>query len=233
VKDVGGIEDLHASEHRERLRNRWLGVLLPYVEHTSFADAAFNSLVNRYSEEGRYYHTTEHIYQVVSVIDELAEVPSAAPDDPIAVELAGFFHDIVYDTHASDNQAQSATLAGAWLDGLGIPAAVIEETQRLILLTTDHQALPTDRNGMALLDADLSTLGADPLIYDRYRDDVRREYSWMGEAEYRARRRWVLEGLLMRETIYKTSLCRSTLETTARVNLMRELTELKTATTDI
>jgi len=211
------------------LRDKWLSILSPYVDHASYATNAFESMVKRYSEEGRFYHTMAHVASVVSVIEDLAKVPSAAPDDPVAVELAGFFHDVVYDSHCHDNEEKSARLAEAWLDGLEIPRGIIQETSRLILLTVDHRAAPLDRNGSVLIDADLSILGAEHDEYERYHAELRREYGWMDDIDFNAQRLEIVEGLLGREHIFQTGICRNTLETVARANLVIELAELKAA----
>lgn len=214
------------SDMLGQLEQRWVRLLSPYVDHLSYAAASFDSLVIRHMEAGRSYHTIERIERVVSLIEDLAAVPSSAPKDLPATELAGFFHDIVYDPRASDNEQQSAKLAGVWLDGLGVLPEVIEETQRLILLTAEHEASAGDRNAAALLDADLADLGAEPFVYDRYSNDLRNEHAWMSEADYATLRRKLLERILAREYIYRTPLCRSTLEPAARVNLRRELERL-------
>jgi predicted metal-dependent HD superfamily phosphohydrolase len=213
----------------DELQDKWLSILLPFVDHPSYAANAFESLVGRYSEEGRYYHTMTHVASVVSVIEDLAQVPSAAPDDPVAVELAGFFHDVVYDSRSHDNEEKSARLAEAWLDGLEVPQGIVQETSRLILLTVDHQAAPLDRDGSVLIDADLSILGAEHHAYQHYRAGLRREYGWMNDSDFNAQRLEIVEGLLGREHIYQTTICRNTLETVARANLAIELAELKAA----
>jgi predicted metal-dependent HD superfamily phosphohydrolase len=143
------------------------------------------------------------------------------------VRLAAWLHDVVYDTHAADNEAQSAAYAGRVLAALDLPHDLIAHVQALILATQDHQA--TDADSALLLDADLSTLGGDYPQYCAYVQAIRREYAWVPEAAFRAGRVRMLEGFLRRERIYHTALLFDALEAPARRNLAAELHELAAA----
>jgi predicted metal-dependent HD superfamily phosphohydrolase len=147
-------------------------------------DAAYADVVARYAEPHRTYHTLEHIEEVVALVD--------GPE----VELAAWYHDIIYDTKASDSEARSALYAGDVLATLGAPADVIEEVQRLINMTAGHVAADDDANGQMLMSADLSILRAAPDRYDRYARDVRAEYAHVDDESWRAGRTAVLQSLL-------------------------------------
>ena len=117
-------------------------------------DPAFADLVARYGEPSRHYHTLDHIRAVLGHVDALW------PDAPLALELAAWLHDVVYDSRAADNEERSADYARALLPALGVAESTIDETARLILLTRSHEAGPGDRAGQTLLDADLAILSA-------------------------------------------------------------------------
>jgi predicted metal-dependent HD superfamily phosphohydrolase len=147
-------------------------------------DAAYADVAARYGEPHRRYHTLEHIQEVLERVNGTE------------VELAAWYHDIIYDTSASDSEARSATYAGEVLARLGAPVDVIEEVQRLILLTAGHAAADDDANGSLLIRADLAILSAEPSRYDRYARDVRAEYLHVDEESWRAGRMAVLRSLL-------------------------------------
>jgi predicted metal-dependent HD superfamily phosphohydrolase len=168
--------------------------------------AAYTDLVARYGEPHRRYHTLEHIEEV------LARVSGTE------VELAAWYHDVIYDPSAPDSEARSAVYAAEVLATLGAPNAVIAEVQRLILLTAGHTVDRDDGNGVMLISADLSILGAEPSRYDRYASDVRAEYAHVDDASWRAGRTAVLQRLL---TIAP--------DERARSNLARELARLAPA----
>jgi predicted metal-dependent HD superfamily phosphohydrolase len=179
-------------------------------------DEAFDSLVRAYSEPSRHYHTLAHIADVLETIDRLHPAP------PLALVLAAWFHDVVYDSRAGDNEERSAERARQVLADLAVSAEVRDETARLILLTKSHTADSDDRSGQVLLDADLAILGATAALYDQYAAAIRREYAWVSEPDYRAGRRAVLEKFLARPQLYFTPPMAQA-EKQARANLAREI----------
>jgi predicted metal-dependent HD superfamily phosphohydrolase len=201
------------------LKSQWMP-LIP--EGTKIAGhKAFNDEVaRRYKGPGRFYHNLYHIWRVVRGV--LGQVP----DHPEpALVFAAFLHDVIYDTHAKDNEERSAEFASELLAGLGVPKHDRDETARLILLTTTHLTSPDDLLGSALLDADLEVLCRDEKLYDAYAEAIRKEYARVPEADYRAGRRGVLESFLSRPVLYLTPLFRP-YEPLARANLAREIASL-------
>lgn len=185
-------------------------------------EQGFTCLVEAYSTGDRYYHTLKHIHQVLSTVDTL----QAYPQNLAAVKLAAWFHDIVYDTQAKDNEERSANSACDLLSSLGIPTNTIDTVSRLILNTKYHQAAADDYNSQVLLDADLAILAANPIQYQEYAYAIRQEYAWVSEAEYIAGRRQVLERFLQRQRIYFTPLMFEVAEQSARYNLQGEIQTL-------
>jgi len=80
---------------------------------------------------------------------------------------------------------------------------------------------------MALLqDIDLSILGADAELYDRYEGWIRQEYEFVPEEAFRKGRSAVLQSFLDQDVIYHTIELRERLEVSARDNLSRALAKL-------
>jgi predicted metal-dependent HD superfamily phosphohydrolase len=200
------------------LRDTWERTLTPFGSSTAAARRAFADLAIRYSEPGRHYHTLEHIAAVLTTLRSLGIEP---PDRP-ALTFAAFLHDVVCDSHASDNEERSAAYSRPFLQALHVPEPIIDEVIRLILLTKTHRTRPDDYDGQVLLDADLAILGTGPASYDRYAALIRCEYDWVPEKDYRAGRARVLEEFLRRSRIYATPEMHVRAEAAARDNLRRE-----------
>lgn len=183
----------------------------------------WNSLSHLYLAPTRYYHNLNHILTCLHT----AEPYLAETEDPIAVQLAIWFHDAIYDTHAHDNEAQSAFLAASGLSAADVALPQVQEVQRLILATASHRAEMKDANACLLLDADLAILGAAADEYQRYAQAIRQEYEWVDEENYRQGRGRVLEQFLQRERIYQTRPLYEQLEASARANIRRELDQLR------
>jgi predicted metal-dependent HD superfamily phosphohydrolase len=206
----------------EALRARWHRLTTELGCPATAAEPAFEDLAARYSADGRYYHTLTHIQTVLDTVG----ASGLDVGNPAAVDLAVWFHDVIYDTRSSDNEERSAAHAEAVLRSLGVDAVVRCEAQRLILLTKTHRAAADDGDGLLLLDADLAVLGAPESAYDQYSRDIRREYAWVPDEDYRAGRQRVLRSFLDRPWIYQTQPVRGRLEQQARHNLEREVAAL-------
>jgi predicted metal-dependent HD superfamily phosphohydrolase len=210
------------EERLGRLAPRWLALFTPHGVYPPLARRWFGDLAAAYENPTRSYHNLVHLEEVLDVIDELA----GQAQDLTAVRLAGWFHDVRYDPHATDNEERSAVWAGAALWVLGATEETIARVQALILQTKTHDAEPGDDNASVLLDADLAILGAPPWRYEEYAAGIRREYAWVGEEDYRRGRLRVLEGFLQREKIYRTERMCRTHEEQARENVRREVEQL-------
>ncbi|WP_341529200.1 hypothetical protein WKK05_07800 [Nostoc sp. UHCC 0302] len=204
------------------LFSSWRYTLQAFNVDQVTTEKAFTELVVAYSTPGRYYHTLKHIHHVLSTIETL----QAYSKDLAAVQLAAWFHDVVYDTQAQDNEEKSADYASQLLSSLGIPDSTIVTVTRLILNTKHHEAAVDDYDSQVLLDADLAILAANPVQYQEYADAIRLEYNWIPEAEYIVGRRRVLERFLQRERIYFTALMFEVAEQSARDNIQREIQSL-------
>ena len=204
---------------------RWLVLASDVGLEDATARSIFSALQGKYEEAGRHYHNLDHIGQVLETVERLA--PYA--EDVLAVKLAAWFHDASYEPGAADNEARSARTLRQTLQSLSVPAAVVEEAARLILLTERHQAAAGDGNGKVLADADLAVLGATPAAYEGYAKAIRREFAHVPEEAYRRGRADVLRGLLQRDPLYYTRPMQLEREARARRNLRRELAALRMA----
>jgi predicted metal-dependent HD superfamily phosphohydrolase len=186
-------------------------------------DPVFELLVTAYTQPDRHYHNLNHIHHLLTI---LARFNQGKLRDPMAVFLAIWFHDFVYDPQAADNEIQSAKAATELLTNLGASIDLIVHVERLILATQGHQTSPDDFDRCVFLDADLAILGADPDRYQTYARSIRREYSWVPDSAYRAGRIQVLENFLQRDKLYYTDLLFTELESKARLNMEGEISVL-------
>jgi Uncharacterized protein conserved in bacteria len=91
--------------------------------------ACWLELETAYNLPGRHYHTLQHIEQMLILLDEVKE----ACADLEALQLAIFYHDIVYNAQRKDNEAQSALIARERLATLGFRD--VDKVVALILAT--------------------------------------------------------------------------------------------------
>lgn len=208
-----------SPERLDALQRSWVNLLAPFGVTPAAAYPAFDRLVEAYSQPHRHYHTLEHVGEVLRVAGRLK--------GDAAVQLAVWYHDAVYDPRAKDNEARSGELAERELAALGLPAGVTKLVGDLVR-STAHFDGPTLAGPSfdVLHDADLAILGAGEARYARYAADVRKEYAWVPEADYRVGRRKVLETFLARPRIFRTEVLFTEGEEAARRNLAAEMAAL-------
>lgn len=182
-------------------------------------DGLLDSLVQAYREPHRAYHTLAHLEECFGHLERYPGRPHA----PGFVLLALWFHDAIYDTRAPRNEEKSAAWARSALANL--EPEPLDVVERLILVTK-HDAHPATPDEELLLDLDLAILGSSPERFAEYEEQIRFEYSWVPEADYRKARAGVLRQFEDRPVLYHTPHFRELLEARARVNLAASLAAL-------
>ena len=180
------------------------------------------AVVGAWSEPHRRYHDLAHLAAVLGLVGALA----GSADDPDAVRLAAWYHDVAYDPERTDNEEVSAARARAGLRGL-VPDDRVDEVERLVLLTAGHDPTPDDANGAVLCDADLAVLAGPPDAYAAYASAVREEYGHLSDEQFTAGRIAVLEHLLALPALYRTPEAARQWADRAAANLTAELTLLR------
>lgn len=185
------------------------------------------TLRRRYAEPQRHYHTWAHIEALLEHYRRWVRYFHR----PGPVLWALYWHDAVYDPHASDNEEQSAQLlekeAAGHLspDDIAFAAAIIRATTTH---TVPEGLAERASEDLALfLDLDLSGFAASDPVFNQMQKDIRAEYAFVPEDRYRAARGGILKGFLGRERLYFTDLAHAEWEAAARVNLARAVRELE------
>lgn len=181
----------------------------------------FRTLLARYSEPHRHYHTAAHIADCLQQLKLCGGKANRVDELTVAI----YFHDAIYDTHAPDNETESAAWAQQFLrsHAMGAPAA---QRVAALIRATRHDTIPTDYDQQLLVDIDLSIFGRAPEEFDRYQTQIRLEYDWVPEPVFRRRRAEILEIFLERPRLYHTDWFFAQYEAQARANLTRAVAEL-------
>lgn len=206
----------------EALKSSWETLLQSFIVDPRISQKIFFELVTAYSSTGRFYHTLKHIQQILEAIEQMRPLAKNFP----AIQLAAWFHDLIYNSKSQDNEERSAEYAVTALTQLKIPITTVESVQVLILNTKNHQAATSDIDSQILLDADLAILGSPELEYKAYTQAIRQEYSWVNEQSYIVGRQQVLSDFLQRKRIYLTKQMFLSLEADARRNMQNEILDL-------
>lgn len=199
---------------------RWKNLLIR-LDCVCEADSIFEILMNHYSEAHRAYHTMTHIRECLIKFDTVAEIA----EHPDQLEAAIWFHDAVYDPKSDRNEEKSAELAYLYLTKYSVSSTIARQIAALILATR-HDITPKDNDEKLIADIDLSILGSHPERFDEYETQIRQEYSFVSDEDYRKGRSEILRFFIARKMIYQTDIFRVKYEHPARENVRRLLNRL-------
>ncbi|MFH5824863.1 hypothetical protein [Georgenia sp. AZ-5] len=199
-------------------------------------EEACSRLLARWQEPERHFHNLKHLVDVLARVDELA----AETHHPDVVRLAAWYHGAVFSSTArkaysrsgGEDEVASAELATADLRSLGVPEKVIARVTELIHRLKRHEADPRDIDSLALCDADLAVLAADPQHYRAYRRAVRAEYEHLPARHYVEARKAIVTKLLARRHLFVSPMG-AQWEDIARENLRAELERLEAELADM
>ncbi|MGN5763983.1 metal-dependent hydrolase [Acinetobacter calcoaceticus] len=203
------------QQYLSTLEKSWFELHRHY--HFSEPQKIFNKLIAAYSEKQRAYHTLQHLYECLVLLD------SIRPDlsDAYSVELALWFHDAIYDPQAKDNELKSAELFGRYM-AQDLSVEIVEKIKRWIIATQEHEA--TDELDLQfLLDIDLAILAAGPQRFAEYEQQIQQEYAWVDPDVYSIKRKEVLAHFYQTEPLYQTEYFQQNFEQKAKQNLNRIL----------
>lgn len=178
----------------------------------------YASLYDAYSEVQRHYHNIQHIVECLAHFHQI----KTHLDDPLSVELAIWFHDVIYNPQANDNEQQSADYMKQMLEKV-FAAEQIAKIYAWILATKAH-APTADADLAYLLDIDLAILASDPMRFAEYEQQIQQEYAWVEPSLYVQKRQQVLRYFLEMQPLYQTPLFQKCCEHQAKQNLAQVLT---------
>lgn len=181
----------------------------------------WKELEMHYQAADRHYHNFQHLEMLLK---ELLAVKNQIEDwDSLLWAL--FYHDFVYNVQRKDNELKSAEYAKLVLEELDCPIAQINRCVQHILATKDH-GNQWDSDTSFFVDADLSILGQNSLVYKTYTQQIRQEYQVFPDEVYGPGRQKVVHHFLAMERIFKCDFFYEKYEKQARINLLEELSKL-------
>jgi pantetheine-phosphate adenylyltransferase len=183
----------------------------------------WEELLSAYMDDSRHYHNWKHVTDMATEFKDVEHFLR----NPLAVEMAIWYHDAVYDAKSRDNEEKSAELAKKAVAKMGLSDSFGSQVATLIM-ATKHATLPPDRDAQFLVDLDLAILGKSEKEFDEYELNVRKEYEWVPWEEFASKRAQILQSFLDRHSIYSTQFFRDRYESVARKNIARSIAKLRT-----
>lgn len=173
-------------------------------------------LLDAYREPQRHYHSLAHIEQCMGMFDACKSLAT----NPDALELAVWFHDVIFEPDQADNERRSADLYLQLSDGVQADE-MRRLVERLIMATLHDGNSLQDPDAVYMVDIDLSSFGLSWEEFLRDSENLRRENANLSDAEYYRRKKEFQNCLLDKERFYRSDFFAERLENQARSNLSR------------
>ncbi len=195
----------------DRFRLVWRRCLLDSAIDES--SVIHQQLIVSYSEPQRFYHTLVHIEHCLSLFDKI----KTRLHIPEALELAIWYHDVVYKPGAKDNEQLSADLFMATTKGIFDDSLRNTVYQHIMATVHDESEIKnTDTDYM--LDIDLSSFGRPWPEFIRDSENVRLEMKSMPEDEYYQKMATFQNNLFARPKFFRSDYFYQHYESQARQN---------------
>jgi predicted metal-dependent HD superfamily phosphohydrolase len=184
-------------------------------------DAVWRTLEQHYQELHRYYHTLAHLKHCLGQLDIAREHVTEFN----AIEMAIWFHDVIYHYGARDNEILSV----AFFREAAAPTMPAEFVDRVseFIIATQHTGAAKDASVAYVVDIDLSGFGLPWEEYLSDSDALRHEANGVSDEHYyRGKLRFLTE-LQRWPSLFQTAFFRNRLEATAQSNIARYTADLQ------
>ncbi len=179
------------------------------------AQNVFEFVYACYSEDHRHYHNAIHIDHCLRMLNDA----KASLSNPYAVELAVWFHDVIYNPTSKENEAQSAHYFDK--SSSSVLSSELRGKVRQLILKTTHDSVPETLEEEVLMDIDLSSFGLDWQHFHADGINIRKEQSHLSDQEFYSQQVKFQKSLLDRDRFFYSEYFFNRFEEKARENVTR------------
>jgi predicted metal-dependent HD superfamily phosphohydrolase len=130
-------------------------------------------ILERYNENYRHYHNELHIKNLLKSSAKF----SHKLEDIHSLYLMIWYHDVVYKPKNGDNEEMSAQYAASSMQ-LHLDQSIIDKIYSAIIFSKHkHKSNCFSPDIQIFLELDLEILGASQKIYEKYSENIQREYT--------------------------------------------------------
>jgi predicted metal-dependent HD superfamily phosphohydrolase len=223
VQGLAKQQDLLRSSNQNRFDDLWSRNLVEGAPNHS--SQIYQLLIDAYNEKQRVYHTQHHIEDCLTLFDEIRNLLENAD----AVELAIWFHDVIYQINSNENEELSADLFMNMSEGVLRPATRHQVYQHIIA-TLHNGSEMLEHDSRYMVDIDLSSFG---LPWDKFIQnsrDVRQEMSHIPDEEFYPKQCAFQQSLLKHGRFYQTDYFFRNYEQSALNNIADYFVQLRKKT---
>jgi len=211
---------------RSILRDRWHQLCKDLSVSKEICQEWWEYISTHYEEPTRFYHTLTHIQELFAYRDKFSD----SFEEPHLVDLAIWFHDVIYDPNAEPgrNEDDSAVIFANFVNQMTLSEKQRKKVFDWIVATKHHRSQPSDSADFRLfMDMDMAILGKSWDEYLVYTKLVKQEFSQIPQWKWCFGRTWFVCGTLNSKRIFATDEFHRAFEVRARANLTQELNQIQ------
>ena len=216
-------------KQHDPLANRWAKLMTRNNAKTYWFGKdrtnIFRKIFSEYSNRTRKYHNITHVSDCLVEFDFAKQAITLPFADEM--ETAIFYHDLIYNPKdKTGNELKSAQRAKSELTYLELSEQFNNKVYQLILATDHFHNSPTALEEQLIGDMDLAILGKSEKVFQQYERNIRREYSFVSDKDFKNGRTQALKYFHSQKTIFYTELFQNKYEAQARINLEKAIQKL-------
>ncbi len=189
--------ELMRTSNQDRFNRLWSRNLVQHAPNDSLR--IHQLLINAYNEKQRVYHTQQHIEDCLELFDEIKN----QLEDPDSVELAIWFHDVIYKINSRENEQLSADLFMNLSEDILKPS-LRHRVYQHIIATLHNGSEMLEHDSRYMVDIDLSSFG---MPWDKFLQNsraVRQEMEHIPDEEFYPKQCAFQQSLLKHGRFYQT-----------------------------
>uniref|UniRef100_A0A0K0EGV2 Phage protein n=1 Tax=Strongyloides stercoralis TaxID=6248 RepID=A0A0K0EGV2_STRER len=211
------------NEERKVLRERW-NDMTSFMNET-VKEKWWNKIIEQYSN--RPYYNLSHLHNMLQLFDQHKD----KLHDRYAVAFAIFFKHLQYDSKSTESAKDSAEEFKKFcnettFDQEGYVVNLILESENNCTEANLNCGIYGSDDIHYLIDFDMMIHGEVQEKYDIYKSQLRQEYSYLSDEQYKKERVKVLKLFLQIPNIFATKEFRDKYEKNARRNISEEIKSL-------
>ena len=182
-------------------------------ENPAQIENIWDILTTHYSESSRFYHTKQHILDCLQHYEDIKKYLTSSD----AVQMSIWFHDIIYDIKATDNEEKSAAFFAQIAKN--ILSREFIDTVKELIISTKHKKPPPNCDQAFLVDIDLSSFGSTWEKFIQDGEKLRKEAPHLTEKQFNDNKISFFQMLLSRKKIFFTDYFHDRYELVAHKNI--------------
>jgi len=164
-----------------------------YVITPGFSFETYNDIISRWDEPSRFYHNLDHLNYLLGVFEELCLNEVITEFEKNRLVVVAFFHDVIYDSKAKDNEEKSVEYFVEKCKNIGIIEDEFVDFVSRLIMDTKYRKEPTERLSKIFWEADNSILKFPVNKLIEIEHKIFQEYQWVDYRLYREGRIEFLE----------------------------------------